>query len=961
MTEAVAAAAAAAHQAGLCVIPAAADGTKAPSPGGRSWRAYQSERATPDQLARWFRPDGGYPGMGLVCGQVSGGLELLELEGAAVDAGLLDQLQHLAQRANLGELLDRVTAGYTEVTPGGGLHFLYRVTGAPVPGNTKLASRAGDIDGTLTTLIETRGEGGFVIVAPSGGTTHPTGGEWRLTAGGVATIATITADEHQALHQLCRALDATPQPAPRAPAGPRHLRSVDSVGDRPGDRYEAQTSWSEVLEPHEWVHVFTSAAGVGHWRRPGKGTGISATTNSTGADTLKVHTTSTMFSTDGTYSRFGAMALLDHGGDHQAAARAARQQLEFDQPSPSTSTRGPHPAEADSPGAAGVGGGGPAAPPPGAGGPTIGDREAVIVTGRPLEAITGDILAILTDANDPPVVFIRGGDPTRVRVDENHRPIVEPMGVHQVRHRIHRTMRPLRRSKGGDISDVVCPLDVVNDVLAHDQLPFPPLTAVVETPTLRPDGTIHHAPGYDPATRLLHIPASNLTVPPVPDQPPGDEVAAARTLLVDNLLTDFPFDTGTDLANAVGLLLTPTIRPAISGQVPLALVDAPEPGTGKGLLANVVAILATGRPAAARPLSNADEEVRKMLTATLLEAPSVIVLDNIEEALKSPSLAGVLTTDEWTDRRLGSSETVAVPNRATWIATGNSLRVAGDLARRCYRIRLDAHQAKPHTRTGFRHPDLITWTQEHRAPLIHALLTVARAWYAAGQPAAPDTPVLGGFTPWVATCAGILHHAGISGFLANLGDLQADVDTEAQEWEAFLAGIRAIYLDRRRFTVANLVARLQDPHSSEGVDLRQLVPAILADHIDKTGFSKRLALAFTKREGRRHGDEELAVLKVGKNRDKVLEWVVEALTVPSAGSQLPAATSTTRAASDANEQVSGGAAGSAGSAGSSSNYAGEESPEIPSADGAENYPQLPALPAPNDERPDLTHTYDEPF
>jgi len=34
-----------------------------------------------------------------------------------------------------------------------------------------------------------------------------------------------------------------------------------------------------------------------------------------------------------------------------------------------------------------------------------------------------------------------------------------------------------------------------------------------------------------------------------------------------------------------------------------------------------------------------------------------------------------------------------LPQRATWMATGNNLHVGGDLARRCYWIRLDAGMA----------------------------------------------------------------------------------------------------------------------------------------------------------------------------------------------------------------------------------------------------------------------------
>ena len=149
-------------------------------------------------------------------------------------------------------------------------------------------------------------------------------------------------------------------------------------------------------------------------------------------------------------------------------------------------------------------------------------------------------------------------------------------------------------------------------------------------------------------------------------------------------------------------------------------------------------------------------------------------------------MASLLTSDTWADRILGRSEIAQLPNRATWLATGNNLTVGGDLARRCYRVRLDAKQARPYLRTGFRHDDLVQWTLEHRGELLAALLTLAVAWWSADRPAAPDCPTLGGFTHWAQTIAGILHHAGIEGFLANQLAFLETADTEALEWETFL-------------------------------------------------------------------------------------------------------------------------------------------------------------------------------
>lgn len=304
------------HAAGLCVLPAAEDGSKRPAV---DWKQYQHERPDEAQLRRWF--GGTRAGLGIVCGKVSGGVELTEVEGAAVKAGALVDLAELVDQAGETELWRRVTVdGYAVMSPSGGLHLLYRLAGAEVPGNTKLAATAEHV-----TLAETRGEGGWVVTAPSAGTVHPTGRAWRVAAGTPAAIPTITADERARLHRLVRSLDQRPVPAPPAPASPFAPLSRAGAGDgiSPGDDYNNRAEWSDVLDG--WRLVFTRGP-VGYWRRPGKSTGISATTGYGEGDWLYPFTSSTELEPERTYTKFGAYAALHHGGDHAAAAKALQAQ-----------------------------------------------------------------------------------------------------------------------------------------------------------------------------------------------------------------------------------------------------------------------------------------------------------------------------------------------------------------------------------------------------------------------------------------------------------------------------------------------------------------------------------------------------------------------------------------------------------------------------------------------------------
>ena len=120
----------------------------------------------------------------------------------------------------------------------------------------------------------------------------------------------------------------------------------------------------------------------------------------------------------------------------------------------------------------------------------------------------------------------------------------------------------------------------------------------------------------------------------------------------------------------------------------------------------------TGSAAAMKPAPiKDDDEWRKTLTATIQAGQCLTIFDNIDHVLSSPSLALALTTSTWTDRILGFSEIVTLPQRTVFIGTGNNITLGGDLPRRCYRIRLNAQCPEPWRNRQFRHPDLGAWVQ----------------------------------------------------------------------------------------------------------------------------------------------------------------------------------------------------------------------------------------------------------
>ena len=202
-------------------------------------------------------------------------------------------------------------------------------------------------------------------------------------------------------------------------------------------------------------------------------------------------------------------------------------------------------------------------------------------------------------------------------------------------------------------------------------------------------------------------------------------------------------------------------------------------------MVDAISTILTGTGTLVMTESRDDEEWRKRITAKLRQIPTIVLIDNLRSKLDSSALAAALTAPFWEDRILGVSETIRLPIRCVWIATGNNPEFSNEMARRQVRIRLDARVDQPWRREGFRHPDLMVWVRANRARLVAACLTLCRAWIDAGRPHGRRS--IGSYESWAQVMGGILEVAGIEGFLENLDDMMAASDSEGAMWRSFVA------------------------------------------------------------------------------------------------------------------------------------------------------------------------------
>ncbi|MBZ4329717.1 CHC2 zinc finger domain-containing protein [Corallococcus coralloides] len=388
-------------------------------------------------------------------------------------------------------------------------------------------------------------------------------------------------------------------------------------------------------------------------------------------------------------------------------------------------------------------------------------------------------------ANEAAPLFVRGNALVQLAQPEKEAPILSEMTEAAVYGVLLREATWVAEVEGRPHS-VFPPKDVARDFLAYPPPGLPSVEAVITTPVFGQDGKLLLTPGLHPEDRLWLEPAPALHLGAVSERPTPEEVAAARALFSDDVFVDFPFAHPSDKAHALAAVLLPFVRRMIEGCTPLHVVEAPAVGSGKGLLCDLVSWVATGRAFAIGTLPENEEEIRKTLTAELALARPLILLDNANEkaTLSSAALAAMLTSTSWTDRLLGKTQKLTLPNTAMWMLTGNNPKLSKDIARRSVRIRIDPKLDRAWTRSRFKHDPIILWVKEHRSELVRAALTLVQAWIAAGRPLGRER--LGSFEHWAAVMGGLLNVAGVEGFLGNLDELYANADVEGESWREFV-------------------------------------------------------------------------------------------------------------------------------------------------------------------------------
>jgi hypothetical protein len=274
-------------------------------------------------------------GVGLVCGKLSGQLEVVDVdEKYSLDGKLFEKYKLLIHSAD-SSLLNKLCV---QKTKGGGFHLLYRCS--KIEGNQKLANRSTTDEEKKATyqevyqaeitkstpdaeakikaekaaandkvrvLLETRGEGGYIMCSPSKG--------YDFIFGDLISIQEITPEERETLHSCARQLNEVVEEIQI----PKYSQPK-TKGVSPFEDYNSRGDVVALLQGHGWKIVGQKGKKT-VFLRPGQTTSASSGNFDHEKNWFSAFTTSTEFKPETAYLPYAVFALLECNMDFSEASR----------------------------------------------------------------------------------------------------------------------------------------------------------------------------------------------------------------------------------------------------------------------------------------------------------------------------------------------------------------------------------------------------------------------------------------------------------------------------------------------------------------------------------------------------------------------------------------------------------------------------------------------------------------
>lgn len=275
----------------LSVIPTKED----KRPALNSWLPYQKQRLTEEEVDALFNTA---KGIGIICGAISGNLEVIDVDTKHDETGYLWEDLKTLLEDNLPYLYSSLVIAQTK---SGGYHIYYRCSS--IAGNLKLSTKL-----NREVLVETRGEGGYVIAPPTLG--------YKYIQGEPINIPTITPEEREIILSISRSFNEIEEV--KAKLSTTSSTTYNSTGLSPFEDYNQRGDIIGLLESKGWRVINERAQRI-NLLRPGSTDSKTSGNYHTGLKVLRVFSSSTEFNPDKGYSPSQAFSLLECKEDNKVA------------------------------------------------------------------------------------------------------------------------------------------------------------------------------------------------------------------------------------------------------------------------------------------------------------------------------------------------------------------------------------------------------------------------------------------------------------------------------------------------------------------------------------------------------------------------------------------------------------------------------------------------------------------
>ena len=266
------------------------------------WKVYQEEMIKEEELARQMA-DNRAKGVAIICGAVSGNLEVIDIDTKYETYNLWNAIKGAIPQ----ELYCKL---HIVKTRSNGKHLIYQCEA--IEKNQKLAQRLPTLEESKNNpsiksycIIETRGEGGYVVAPPTSG--------YLVEQEG---INVISLDEREVLFEIMRSFNEIFEEA----IIEAHQRpSTKDYGVSPFDDYNRRGDVVELMGRNGWRVVKENSERI-YFLRPGSEAEHSGSWNK-GLGLFSVFSVNTPFIVQKGYKLAAVFAILECDGDFKLAAR----------------------------------------------------------------------------------------------------------------------------------------------------------------------------------------------------------------------------------------------------------------------------------------------------------------------------------------------------------------------------------------------------------------------------------------------------------------------------------------------------------------------------------------------------------------------------------------------------------------------------------------------------------------